>query len=272
MSSQRNSIANEVTTTRLRALMAAVLRALRAFVVNFHWHLLTAVAFSCVPPPAEVPRAQPNAAARFTTVLAREEQITSLRARFTAESRRGDERHTTTGVLLVKKPDRFRLRMLLPIGFTVFDYVRTGAHSQVSLPLEDRVIVDPPPDGALPFSQADFAEAFLRGQAAFPGACAPSSSVSNDHGAVIVCREAGQIVREIRLDASAATIREETSYEAGQPRMIIGYDDYREIDGVALPFHITMRYPARDLAVDIAVQRYEVNPALRDDLFRLAAP
>jgi hypothetical protein len=234
--------------------------------------LLAVVALSCAAPPAVAPLAPRDPAARFATMRAREDRIASLRARFTAESRRGDQRHTTTGVLLVKKPDRFRLRMLLPIGLTVFDYVRAGAHSQVSLPLQDRVIVDPPPDGALPFSQADFAEAFLRGQAAFPGTCAASDSVSPDHGAFILCREAGQIVREIRLDSTAVTIREEISYEAGQPRMVIGYDDYREIDGAELPFHITMQYPGRDLAVDIAVQRYEVNPTLRDDLFQLAAP
>ena len=46
------------------------------------------------------------------------------------------------------------------------------------------------------------------------------------------------------------------------------YADYRLIDGVPLPFHITIDYLRPHVAVKIAVDKYEVNPPLRDDQFQ----
>src|SRR5262249_42706662 len=110
----------------------------------------------------------------WETVRAREERIVSLRARFVAENERNGEKHRVSGVLLVKKPAKFRLRMMLPFGLTVFDYVSWGARAQLSLPLEDRVVNGPPWDEAVAFSQEDLGQAFLRGANAFPGTCAPA--------------------------------------------------------------------------------------------------
>lgn len=202
----------------------------------------------------------------FAELRAGEAAITTLRARFTAESRRGTERHSTSGVLLVKKPDRFRLRMMLPFGVTVFDYLRTRDHVHVSLPLQGRVIDDPPADDATAFSQADLGAAFLRGADAFPGTCL--AETAGPFNVAIVCRaNPDTVLRRTVVDATTAWIHDETTYEAGAPRLVIHYDDYRPIGDSVLPFHIAMQYPGREQSVEISIQRYEVNPALSDALF-----
>src|SRR5262249_46077211 len=118
--------------------------------------------------PAVQPAVPADPAHLWETVRAREERIVSLRARFIAENERNGEQHRVNGVLLVKKPAKFRLRMMLPFGLTVFDYVSWGGRAQLSLPLEDRIVNGPPWDEAVAFSQEDLGQAFLRGANAFP--------------------------------------------------------------------------------------------------------
>jgi len=207
----------------------------------------------------------------FALVRAREEQIVSLRARFTAENQRDGETHRADGVLLVKKPDKFRLRMMLPFGLTVFDYVSWGAHAQMALPLEDRIVDGPPQDNSVALSQQDLGQAFLRGPNAFPGTCVPARTA--EQTIVVLCRDPSwALLRRIIINAHDATIRDETSYDAGVPRLVIRYDDYRPVDGRLLPYHIALQYLEQHLSLVVAVQRYEVNPALADDLFQPVQP
>jgi hypothetical protein len=205
------------------------------------------------------------------TVRAREDRITSLRARFSADTVREGERHSADGVLLVKKPDRFRLRLLLAFGVTIFDYLSSGNHAQLVLPMENKVINGHPQGNGVAFSQEDLGQAFLRGPNAFPGICRANGVDAS--GIVVNCRDAGgNLRRRIHIDARAGTILDETSYEGGRPRMVIRYDDYRSVGDVSLPFHIALRYPGQHLALDVAIQRYEINPVLADDLFQPVEP
>lgn len=246
-------------------------RPMRRFWRHAGGMLVLLLPLACAPrPPAPPANAAASPAALLERIRRREERITSLRARFDADSERAGETRHTDGVLLVKKPDRFRLRLILPLGLTVFDYVSWGAHTQVSLPLENRTLSDGAPDERLAFSHTDLRAAFLRGADAFPGSCrteaAPGSVVAQ-------CRDAaGQVLRRIRIDAQRGTIRDETSYEEGAVRMIIRYDDYRRVDAVDLPYHIVLAYPAQRVTLSITIQRYEVNPPLADELFRPRVP
>lgn len=207
----------------------------------------------------------------LASLRAHEEHIITLRARFSSTARNQEGSHTTTGVLLVHKPDRFRMRLMLPIGLTVFDYLRTGDRTQMVLPLEGRVITDPKGDQPGLFSQADLVAAFLRGPDAFPGTCDPSAAA--DGTVEVICRDgAGTVRRRLTVHNPAATIRDETSYESDRPRLITRYDDYRVTDGLPLPYQIIMQYPGHDVAVEITIQRYEVNPTLADELFQPAEP
>lgn len=203
-------------------------------------------------------------AERFAAVQADEQRVRTLRARFSSTVRLPDAERSADGVLLIAKPDRFRLRLLLPFGVTVFDYLNVGDKTWTTLPLageqaRQRV------DQFAPFSREDLGQAFLRGPHAFPGSCDAAPAAEDD--VLVTCRDGGAVRRTVLI--GAAGIAEETSFENGAARLVIRYADYRDAGaGVALPYRITLEYPQRRQAVDISIDRYEVNPALADDLFR----
>jgi outer membrane lipoprotein-sorting protein len=226
--------------------------------------LATATFLACGPPrysPVVPLRNEP--AVVFEVVRQREDHIQSLRARFKATAYQGSDENDVQGVLLVRKADRFRMRLMLPLGITVLDYVSHGSRTWTLLPLSKE---DNTAEATL-FSPADVRETFLRGPAAFPGTCsATSDSVSIVDVACRACDHC-PLLRSLRLDRRGATIVDEKSYDDGGPRLAIHYDDYREVAGLPLPFHILMTYPARRLNVEIKIREYEVNPELKDKLF-----
>lgn len=215
-------------------------------------------------PPRPPPPALPDGPdARLAVVRAREEQVHTLRARFVSVARLPDGERSADGVLLIAKPDRFRLRLMLPFGFTVFDYLNVGERTWTALPLADASQRDRAGEFA-PFSRDDLGQAFLRGPYAFPGQCdaapAPGDRVW------VSCREGDELHRTLLIDRVG--IVEETSYEAGAPRLVIRYADYRAVGATALPFRITLDYRQRRQSVDITIQSYELNPTLADALFQ----
>ena len=226
--------------------------------------LLLLLALSGCPRAAQAPAARlPSSPdARLAAVRAREDQVQTLRARFSSVTRVGEEERHTDGVLLVAKPDRFRMRLMLPFGFTVFDYLNVGEQTWMTLPLADAQQRERA--GAFaPFSRQDLAEAFLRGPYAFPGECTPAPAAGDT--VWVSCHVAGALRRTYLIGADG--IAEETSYDGDAPRMHIAYTDYRAAGGTTLPFRITLDYPQRQQSVDITIDRYEVNPSLSDDLF-----
>jgi hypothetical protein len=198
-------------------------------------------------------------------VRAAEDRVHTLRAQFNSTTHTRDGERSADGVLLVAKPDRFRLRLMLPFGLTVFDYLEVGEQSWLVLPLassEDLANAK----AAVPLSRQDLGEAFLRGTYAFPGECVASDG--NDADVAVSCRAGGELLRTLAIDRDG--ISEETSYAGGDVRLRIRYSDYREVSGIALPFRILLEYPQRQQAVDIAIRQYEVNPALPAELFEPA--
>jgi len=212
------------------------------------------------------PAAPADPEARLAAVRAREDALHSLRARFTAVTRLPDAERTADGVLLVVKPDRFRLRLMLPFGITVCDYLNVGDGAWIALPLADAAQRERLGEFT-PFSRDDLGQAFLRGPYAFPGECEATPASGTD--VWVRCHEGDALRRTLLIVGDV--IVEETSYDGGTPRMVIRYADYRDVDGTPLPFRIDLSYPQRQQSVDIAIQRYEVNPTLGDALF-LPAP
>lgn len=204
--------------------------------------------------------------ARLAAVRAREDQVRSLRVRFSSVTRLPGAERSADGVLLVAKPDRFRLRLMLPFGLTVFDYLNVGDRTWMALPLADEQQRSRAGEFA-PFSRDDLGQAFLRGAYAFPGDCV--AAACGGEKVSVSCRADGELRRTLLIGEDG--VNEETSYAAGTPRMRIRYADHRDADGFWLPFHITLEYPQRQQSVDITIQQYEVNPTLPDELFRPAA-
>src|SRR4029077_17363035 len=113
--------------------------------------------------------------ARLAALRAEEDRVHSLRARFSSVTRMPGAERSADGVLLVAKPDRFRLRLMLPFGLTVFDYLNVGDHSWMTLPLADPQQRAHAQEFA-PFSRDDLGQAFLRGAYAFPGDCTAAAA------------------------------------------------------------------------------------------------
>jgi hypothetical protein len=201
----------------------------------------------------------------YAALRRREDAIRTLRARFSATVHQGDTVRHADGVLLVKKPDRFRMRLLSPFGLTVFDYTSWDAHARMELPLQGKRFTDGEIASGGPFAPADLRQAFLRGGAAFPGRCTPRAAGAET---VVDCRDgAGVVLREIRIEPRAQTVSEEISFTDSQPHLLMRFTDYREVGAATLPFSIELAYPRRDVVLEITLRGYEVNPALADHLF-----
>jgi len=227
---------------------------------------------ACAPRPAALPlddaTAALDAAALYESLREREDRMQTLRARFSATVHSGDSQRRAEGVLLVKKPQQFRLRLLSPFGFTVFDYAAQGAHARMQLPLEGKELVDTEIDTQSGFSPIDFRRAFLRGDEAFPGSCDLHSDTVE---VVVTCRaEDGLWWREIRIARATATVTRESTFAGEQLHSVMQFGDYRLVDGMAVPFAIELRTPPRSVTVQIVVRAYEVNPTLTDALFDAA--
>jgi outer membrane lipoprotein-sorting protein len=81
---------------------------------------------ACTPVRAPAPPtlATTDPAEVLAIVRSREDEIRTLRATFETSTRQDEKLvRTIDGVLLVRKPDAFRLRLSTPLGLTAFDYL-----------------------------------------------------------------------------------------------------------------------------------------------------
>ena len=216
-------------------------------------------------PPAVTPRpggGDPRAV--YASVRRNAAAVTSLRARFSAEMRRGEEQRAAEGVLLVKKPDRFRIRLLSAFGFTIFDYTTDDAHAHMALPLEGKEFSDADIAVHASFSPAEMRDLFLRDD---PG---EERCIAKARGAetLVQCTDPdGGLERQLFIQSDTETLTREIAFTDGHPRVVMEFAEYRSVSGVRLPFHIALTYPQRNVSLQIAARAYEVNPVLPDDLF-----
>ena len=87
------------------------------------------------------------------------------------------------------------------------------------------------------------------------------------------CRDrAGAVARLIRVQTATRRVAQEVHFVAGQPQLIMQFDDYRRVESVDLPFQISLTYPEKHVRLEITVRSYEVNPTLADELFDAPQP
>jgi hypothetical protein len=224
----------------------------------------------CVPrvePGIPAPVVEPTDPARvYAAARRREDSVHTLRARFAATVTRPHDVRRADGVLVVKKPARFRVRLLSAFGFTVFDYVSWGAHARMELPLEGRRVEDDEIANHSAFSPSDMRAVFLREAGTAGLTCVPATASGTD--TVVTCRDGqGQTRRRLLIDSATATVREETQLAGDHVDVTMRFGDYRVVDATLLPYHIDLLYPERAVRLAITVRSYEVNPELADDLF-----
>lgn len=200
----------------------------------------------------------------FATVREREQAVRSLRAQFAVRQETDAGSRTIDGVLVVRKPDQLRFRLMMPFGLTVFDYVSSGDDARVVHSMDSR----PPEEqkGYGLFTREEFGLTFLRGPFAFPGNCVASEGLADV--VFVDCRStAGELLRKIAIDRKSGVILMEINFVGGLQRLKIQYEDYRLVDGVPLAFRIWLTDETRKFAARVTVKDYELNPSLDDSLF-----
>src|SRR5205085_10418214 len=105
----------------------------------------------------------------------------------------------------------------------VFDYVTQGAHARMELPLEGTRLEDDAITTQSAFSPLDFRQAFLRGDAAYPGDCTARAAAAE---VVVECRNDAGLRREIYIGRASGTVTREISFADGQPRFVMTFSDY----------------------------------------------
>ena len=215
--------------------------------------LLAACARVAPAPPPPAPTGDPLAIVRQRAAALR-----TLRAQFDAVAHFPGGERESSGVLIVRQPGDARLRLVAPFGLTVFDGLRTGGRTYVDAPLaSDRE------EASLAFMRVGPADSVLFGAGA-GDTCRPAAADRADTAASWC---GSPPTRWVIVDRATATLLSETELENGTPIATRSYGDYRDVAGTPLPYRIRIEYPQKQVSVDIAVTKYELNPTLRDDQF-----
>lgn len=217
-------------------------------VVALTW-VLTACARP-MPIPVSAPLGTP--AEILAAVTARQVQIQTLRARFSATATQPDgSQRRVSGVLLVAKPlEKFRFRLMLPFGITVLDYVHYRDGDWATFPLADGETASHRFDS---LGLMGLAQAFLDEDI---GPDCQRSAVTDGLIHVLCGND-----RALTVRASDATIAEQSVVGSS-----MRYSNERLVDGIPLPFAIAIS--SRDGAiVAVEIDDYDVNPPLDDSLF-----
>lgn len=212
--------------------------------------------------PAESPVGAPADA--LSVVRYGGDPVSSLRATFTARVHRDESSQRASGVLLVQKPDRVRLRLSSPLGFTILDYTSNGGSDRLWLASEDRTLSGDELTSTASFSPDAVRWIFLRGDR-FGEDCRERDAAE---WIVVECgdrsgarRYRGYVQRDSRL------LLREVILDGGEPRLTVAYADHRSIAGIRMPYSIEWIETKLATRVSIDIDRYEVNPELPVRLF-----
>lgn len=213
-------------------------------------------------PPVESPVGSPADA--LSVVRNGGDPVSSLRATFTARVHRGDSNQRANGVLLVQKPDRVRLRLSSPLGFTILDYTSNGGSDRLWLASEDRTLSGDELTSTTSFSPDAVRWIFLRGDR-FGEDCrerdAPEWIIVECGDQSGAPRYRGYVQRDSRL------LLREVILDGDEPRLTVVYADYRPTAGVRVPYSIEWTETKLSTRVTIDIDSYEVNPELPVRLF-----
>lgn len=192
------------------------------------------------------------------------DRVTSLRATFLASVHRGDALERARGVLLVSKPDRFRLRLSSLFGFTILDYLSSKGDDRLWLASADRILLGDEIAESASFSPDAVRWIFLRERGDPRSEC---EEAEGGDDAMVECRNAeGRVTYRGYVQRSSSLLEREVLLDDG-PRLTVVYGDYRPTSGVRLPYSIEWTEAASGARVEIQVDRYEVDPWLADELF-----
>ncbi len=211
------------------------------------------------PPP--VIRSGAEAAA---IVAARDVDARTLRATFKLVLHRPDGSHESSrGAVVVARPDCLRLQVFSFGVVTSYDYTANG----------DRYRIREPLSGATRIGRFDVAgsEPGALGddlRPLFLGASPSEAQTVGDGGdRYLVAAPSPEGRRVAEVSKQSGAIERETLLVGEVPRVVIEYNDFRDVDGVSMPFAIDVTWPARGTSLAIAVTRYVRNAPVDPGLF-----
>ncbi len=181
----------------------------------------------------------------------------------TLDDRRNARHAKMRGVLLVLRPDRFRLRLLGPADVTAMDLTYVAGRYRLEIAGKAPFVgADASRETRLPV--AAMAEAFLRsweGEAAglWAGPARRRLAVSAPGGGRLIV-----ILPAARPEPLAESFRRRSVEE-----LRVTYGDYRSVGAARLPNRISMYLPDRNLAAHVLVERYELDPTVPDGAFEI---
>jgi hypothetical protein len=195
----------------------------------------------------------------LAVVAARAAEVRTLRAQFDSLARWPGGERRAGGVLLVRAPDEWRLRLVAPFGLTVLDALHTHGSSFITTPL-----AADDPAALAAFAHLGPGDSLVFGTPVDAAAC--EAGPPRDGLLQYWCGGTPP-TRWLSLDPATATVSGEAELANGRAVVSRSYSDYRQVDGVPLPFRIRIDLPQQQVTVDITVSRYELNPPLGDELF-----
>jgi hypothetical protein len=197
-------------------------------------------------------------------VAARDVDTRTLRATFKLVLRRPDgAEEASRGAVVVARPDRLRLQLFSFGVVTAYDYTANGERYRVREPLSGvqragRFDAAADEHGVL---GDDLRPLFL----AATSRDAPTVRDAGDRYLVAATSPQGRRIAEVSKRSGA--IERETLLVGDTPRLVVEYGDFRDVDGVSMPFAIDVTLPGRGTSLAIAVTSYVRNPPVDARLF-----
>lgn len=187
--------------------------------------------------------------------------------RITLTSRGGASSGALSGLLAVRRPDAYRLRVLGPAGLTAMDLAWNAGRFVLDVPPSDVHLEgdERTPRARLHGVPVDgLARAFLGTYEA-----ARASLVEGRRWDLLTLEEPGGARRLLYLRRADATVVIDARLEAGRETLRLTHAAHRTVAGVSLSHRVRCDMPREGLSATIEVERYEVNPRLPDAAFAL---
>ena len=181
------------------------------------------------------------------------------------------------GVLARGGPDRLRLRLLAPMGFTVLDYVEVAGDWQLSVPSAGLFRQGGPGDPILTPDEIADQEQMVRPDlvAALLRSVAADAEVRWRAGACAVLEElsGGAVVRRVAYRPVEAgwEVATEEVLSAGEVRLAAVFTDYRPVDGSVWPHRQEITDPLRGSSIVLETKALRTE-GVTDAFFAMREP
>ena len=195
----------------------------------------------------------------------------------------------TRGFLVVERPGRIRMRGEAPLALvTVFDMVSDGEDFQLSVPVQNKVVVG----DTRATTQAKNAILNLRPQHIMDALFVDVNDFVDSAGVLPIFYEAvdgrrrfyifefvdstgpfPRVLEKLWIDRRDLRVSRKQSFgEEGAVETDVFYDNYQDVDGISFPYMIFIERPIEDYSLRINFVQTEFNAEIDESAFLLEPP